>query len=421
MLHDVLANIHDIAVLEKHPINEVIPRPDPSVSHAENLRRYIWDGIAALKPSDESLNLDSLEWRYYLILSGRYVEGASIQDIQKRLALGPRQERRLHGRALSALHAILWDRLFPDATSGRLRQANEEQSAQGKTIPEPERDNSFQVSLEPLHLDRVVQEVASLCLPRVQSQGGNLVVQIAPSVPLVQADRIILRQILLELFNCVLQRWAGGEIVVIARPNTGFVLLEIQAVAGTGTYEQARSAISKDLFMYWVERLNARLAVERDDEDTGNVHDGKAGQHKQVRYVLELPCAKQTVIVVVDDHEPAIRIVQRYLSQTNIQVVGTTEPVQVLSLARAIHPQAVLLDVMMPSRDGWEVLQALKSDPETFRIPVLVCSVWDQPDLAYSLGANGFLKKPINQAALLDELARINLLDISGGSLPTNS
>jgi CheY-like chemotaxis protein len=137
--------------------------------------------------------------------------------------------------------------------------------------------------------------------------------------------------------------------------------------------------------------------------------------------VLELQPANRSKILAVDDHEPAIRIIQRYLSQTNIQVVGITDPTKVLGLARTIHPQAVLLDVMMPSTDGWEILQALKSDPETHKIPVIVCSVWDQPDLAYSLGANGFLKKPINQTELLNELARSNLLDISGGSLPAGS
>jgi CheY-like chemotaxis protein len=140
-----------------------------------------------------------------------------------------------------------------------------------------------------------------------------------------------------------------------------------------------------------------------------------------MRFILELPVAYQSKILVVDDHEPAIRIIQRYLSQTSIQAVGVSDPAQSLAQARALSPKAVLLDVMMPGIDGWEILQKLKSDPETRHIPVIICSVWEQPDLAFSLGANAFLKKPISQAALLEELTRLRLLDISGESLPEGS
>ena len=60
---------------------------------------------------------------------------------------------------------------------------------------------------------------------------------------------------------------------------------------------------------------------------------------------------------------------------------------------------------MMPTTDGWELLQRLKSDPETHTIPVVVCSVWDVPELALSLGASDFLKKPVNSEHLLEALA----------------
>ena len=99
-----------------------------------------------------------------------------------------------------------------------------------------------------------------------------------------------------------------------------------------------------------------------------------------------------------------------------VQVIGVHEPDQVLSLARQLQPQAITLDVMMPTIDGWEVLQMLQTDPETQHIPVIVCSVWDEPELASSLGAAGFLKKPITQKDLLSALARLKLLDMPVGS-----
>jgi len=122
--------------------------------------------------------------------------------------------------------------------------------------------------------------------------------------------------------------------------------------------------------------------------------------------------AEQSIMLSVDDQKPAINMFRRYLSRSNVQVVGVQEPEQVLPLTRQLQPQVITLDVMMPTMDGWEILQTLRADPETCHIPIIVCSVWDEPELASSLGAADFLKKPITQKDLLDALARLKLLDM---------
>ncbi len=75
-------------------------------------------------------------------------------------------------------------------------------------------------------------------------------------------------------------------------------------------------------------------------------------------------------------------------------------------MARALKPWLIILDVMLPTMDGWEALQNLKNHPDTHAIPVLVCSVLDTPDMALALGADGFLKKPPDQIEFLNTLAR---------------
>jgi CheY-like chemotaxis protein len=59
---------------------------------------------------------------------------------------------------------------------------------------------------------------------------------------------------------------------------------------------------------------------------------------------------------------------------------------------------------MMPKQDGWHVLQTLLNQPDTSRIPVIVCSVLKQKELALSLGATAFVEKPITEQALLSAL-----------------
>ena len=78
-------------------------------------------------------------------------------------------------------------------------------------------------------------------------------------------------------------------------------------------------------------------------------------------------------------------------------------------MAKQIQPGLILLDVMMPTVDGWEILQALKMDYMTNQIPVIVCSAWDAPEMARSLGAVEFLKKPITRQTLLNMLDQMGL------------
>lgn len=61
----------------------------------------------------------------------------------------------------------------------------------------------------------------------------------------------------------------------------------------------------------------------------------------------------------------------------------------------------------MPGRDGWDFLQALKASPATRTIPVIVCSVLDEPEVALSLGAAAYLQKPIDQRRLLTTLRAV--------------
>jgi CheY-like chemotaxis protein len=401
LVRDGLFSIHDIVALDKSPLVEVIPRAEPALRSSEAVKRFLLEGVEQLKPG--SPPGDTMEWRYYRILAGRYQEGLSMGELERRLALGERQIRRIHSRALTALEDILWERIYPDDIQAA--PAGEDDSA-------AEEGHDFAVTLEPLPLHRVLEETSGLFRPQILARGGDLVMQIPPEMPAVQADRVLLRQVLLHLFTRILQSWAEGEVYLSAKPTPPTVLVEILAQVAPSYIDSQEDQNSSPMLAFGLRRLNACLTSEElDDLDMSSFEKEPS---VQLRYRLELAMADQVKVLVVDDHEPAIRIIRRYLTPTGIQVIGLSDPTQIMAQARAVRPQAVLLDVMMPAMDGWEILQKLKSDPETRQIPVIICSVWEQPDLAYSLGANGFIKKPVNAPVLLDELTRLGLLDTSG-------
>jgi len=84
-VRDALFSIHDFVALEKSPLGKLIPRAEPALRPVEGVKRFLLDGIEQLKPGTPSG--DTLEWRYYRILAGRYQEGLSMGELEHRLAL----------------------------------------------------------------------------------------------------------------------------------------------------------------------------------------------------------------------------------------------------------------------------------------------------------------------------------------------
>ena len=111
-------------------------------------------------------------------------------------------------------------------------------------------------------------------------------------------------------------------------------------------------------------------------------------------------------VLVIDDDASVRDIVQRFLAREGFRVVTAAGGEEGLRLARQLGPDAITLDVMMPGLDGWAVLAALKSEPATADIPVVMLTMMDDRNLGYALGAADYLTKPIDRDRLLAVLTR---------------
>jgi CheY-like chemotaxis protein len=117
---------------------------------------------------------------------------------------------------------------------------------------------------------------------------------------------------------------------------------------------------------------------------------------------------KQRVVLCVDDDGGVITLFRRYLSKRGYQVVGLSDSAAVVERAEQLKPFAITLDVMMPEKDGWQVIQELKANPNTRDIPVIVCSIVADKDQGISLGAADYLVKPILEDDLVSALDRLD-------------
>jgi len=84
------------------------------------------------------------------------------------------------------------------------------------------------------------------------------------------------------------------------------------------------------------------------------------------------------------------------------------DPSKVKERLRQVRPFAITLDIMMPGMDGWQVLEELKGNPDTQDIPVIVCSIIEQQERGFSLGAADYLLKPILEEDLVNAINRLN-------------
>jgi CheY-like chemotaxis protein len=130
-----------------------------------------------------------------------------------------------------------------------------------------------------------------------------------------------------------------------------------------------------------------------------------------VGFDVQLPTAER-IVLVVDDNEDVLILIQRFLTPHHYRVFTAQTAQAALELARQTRPHAITLDLMMPDQDGWDLLQALLNQPETYNTPIVVCSVLkQQKELALSLGATAFLKKPITEEGLLAVIESLEIVD----------
>jgi len=117
---------------------------------------------------------------------------------------------------------------------------------------------------------------------------------------------------------------------------------------------------------------------------------------------------REKVILTIDDDRAVLSLYERYLVEHGYRVIPLIDPAQAVQIAKQTRPFAITLDIMMPSIDGWQVLEALKQDPGTRDIPVIICSIVEQLERGFSLGAVGYLTKPLLEEDLIKALDRLN-------------
>jgi len=290
----------------------------------------------------------------------------------------------------------------------------------------------MELAFDDVNLVELLQSVIPTAAGLIKDKPIELKSNISPDIPILRADSMRVRQVMINLLSNAAKFTEKGSITVDAQvqttpENQREVLVKvIDTGSGIAAADQAK------LFQPF-SQVDASPTRKTGGTGLGlsisrrliELHGGKidvaseVGKGSTFYFTLPLPKIKETkprtegqrgdrVILAVDDDPQVISLYERYLQPQGYQVVALTDPTQVVERARQLKPYAITLDIMMPGRDGWTVLQELKKAPETQEIPVIICSILEEEDKGFSLGAADYLVKPILEDDLLKSLNRLN-------------
>jgi CheY-like chemotaxis protein len=386
-IRDALAHLYDTAYLECHPlVPQLLELSTASrLTRAQMLRSLLKEAIEALRPRQGNPSRTP-EWRSYLALHHRYVQEMSPLKVQDELGISRRQLQREERKGIDALVAILWERRLVDAGPPILLPLDEAGEVQ-LLRRELER---WQVNRQVCAVRTLVDDTCWMLRPILERLNVTLHVALFPSPAPVFVDPTLTRQALLRVLRLAAQATGAGQVSLHAIPHAQTLDIVLQSEG---------------------------MSISQAEEDWGIAcllvsHQGGSLRQESAadatpRVVMSLPLASQARVLVVDDVQAVHRLFERYLTPHNYEVIGAGNGPEALRLAAELHPDLIILDVMMPTVDGWQVLRDLQSDPTTAEIPVVVCSVLDEPEVALSLGACAFVKKPVNRLELLNTLERV--------------
>ncbi len=132
-----------------------------------------------------------------------------------------------------------------------------------------------------------------------------------------------------------------------------------------------------------------------------------------LRVVEEQPMTlrngESPLVLIIEDNPQASQLIQMYLEEAGYRTETAKDGAEGLEKAKRLKPNIITLDMIMPVKDGWQVLMELKRHPICKDIPIIIISITDEKKLGFSMGAVGYFVKPVNKEELLGAMKRIPL------------
>jgi len=282
-------------------------------------------------------------------------------------------------------------------------------------------------------LEKLVNDVAATVQPLVKKYDNQLECVFTLEDSTIRTDVTKFRQVLMNLLSNAAKFTQKGKIVVevsrfveigtdmvrVSVTDTGIGMTEQQLEKVFDEFTQADASTTREfggtglglsICKKFAHLMQGRIEVEStvgtgtcftfvvpavavdvsdDESESSNTDEGETETTEGLAKVL-----------VVDDDETSRNLSKRILSKRGYAVITADGGAEGIELAKQLHPDIIVLDVLMPGMDGWQVLEKLRDLPETADIPIIMQSMLSERELGLSLGADDYLTKPVDKSDL---------------------
>jgi CheY-like chemotaxis protein len=384
-LQNLLYNLYDPGYAASPDFYAVL-RVDPALG-LDGLRAKILDAIDSLK-TNTGFSQPTKSDLLYEILTARFIQGLSQEKAAEQLHMSSRHLRRKQNEAVHALASRLWQAAQTPPAAQRA-----DPGAQGKAWTD------MMVSeLEVLHKNapattadaaETLQRAADLAAYLPGSERIQLRVRPCQVEIKLPIHPTVLQQMILNLIGKICQSGYSGEVqLACARGENGAEVIIALAHQPQGPR----------LELGQIEALAGALGavLETRQETSGDT------------ILLALPQERRVTVLVVDDNSQVVQLYQRHTAKTRYEITHVTSGSGLIERLETNPVDILMIDILLPDIDGWELLLQLRHNPHTARIPVVICSVLGNEEMARKLGAAFYLPKPIDRQALLAALDAIS-------------
>jgi len=381
-VRDAYAHLYDLAHLVRHDLTKLLSENEVRRGNGRELRSLLLATVERLRPAENVARSDRT-WRPYLILTQRYVDGYSQEETMADLHISLRQLQREHRKGLLATAALLWPRW----------QASESDTFSKDDALEQEVDR-LGLQVRSVDLSEIVGSVLPSAQALAQAHGVRLSLPSTCMAAAVRVDPALLRPGILSLINALVALAPEAiEIDWEVTPQQALLHLDLlPQIARSASVQQALERIEAVRSLASAQGASIQVVIEAE---------------RLQGLTITLPTASGARVLIIDDNERVLQLFERYLCSDGIGSHGVCSAAEARAFLEREQPRLVVLDVMMRDVDGWQFLQELRSNADMDTVPIIVCSVMNEPELAAALGAQRFVKKPVARPQMLEAVQQV--------------
>ncbi len=292
----------------------------------------------------------------------------------------------------------------------------------------------MELFLESFEVERMTRDVAAIIQPLAQKNENDLKIEFDGAPGTMYADLTKVRQTLFNLLSNACKFTKQGIVTLSASrkdewmlfrvTDTGIGMTQEQTAKLFQSFSQANASIARKfggtglglaISQKFCQMMGGDVWVESEPGKGTTFFiklPARVEQAKPVPAAAPVaepaPAPKLPTVLVIDDDANVHDLVSRFLSREGFRVIAASGGEEGIKLARREKPNVITLDALMPRMDGWATLKLLKADPQVGGVPVLMMTIMEDRNLAFSLGAAGYLIKPIDRERLVATVSTLS-------------